>query len=65
MAKSKYNLIPLPGNSSGVQNFNEEQKWEQPDDSNNGNIGFDDNYGGKPAKPLTGPGPFANLKAGR
>lgn len=65
MAKAKSTTLPLPGNSSGTQNFNSEQEWVAPDESNNGNLGFDDGYGGKPAKSLTGPGPFGPLKAGR
>ena len=67
MAKSKHNaVLPLPGNSNATQNFNKEQEWKSPDDSNNGNIGFDDAYGGKPAKALTGPGSFIkNLRGGR
>ncbi len=66
MANSKHNsVLPLPGNSSGTQNFNKEQEWQSPDDSNNGNIGFDESYGGNPAKVPDGGGPFKNLKGGR
>ena len=62
MAKSFYNVLPLPGNSSATQDFNQEQKWIKPDDSNNGNLGFEDLV---EPKPLTGPGPFGALKGGR
>ena len=62
MAQSKYNTLPLPGNSSATQDFNKEQEWIQPDDSENGNIGFE---GLVEPKPLTGPGPFGPLKGSR
>jgi hypothetical protein len=62
MAQSKYNTLPLPGNSSATQDFNKEQEWIAPDDSNNGNLDFE---GLVEPKPLTGAGPFGPLKGGR
>jgi len=65
MAKPKSTILPLPGNSSGDQNFNSEQVWQEPDPPEaNGNIGFDENYGLNEAKAVS-QSPFANLKGGR
>lgn len=64
-ADPKMKVFPLPGNSLGDPDFFSEGPAPVPDESKNGNIGFDDAYGGKPSKSLTGPLPWKNLRTGR
>jgi hypothetical protein len=64
-ADPKMVILPYPGNAFRDPDFFSMDRGPAPDESNNGNIGWDDDYAGKPPKTLTGPVPWKNLRTGR
>ena len=65
-ADPKNKTLPMPGNAVADPDFYAETPTaSRGTPKEDGNLGFDSEFGGNEAKPLTGGGPFKNLTDGK